>query len=105
MTAYNPRSSVAEEFINDGEIRDTLRYAEENKNNRELITSIIEKARDYKGLNHREALLLLECAIPELNGKMFELALEIKKKIYGSHRLRLKYRSMAATARRMTPQT
>ena len=84
MTAYNPRSSVAEEFINDGEIRDTLRYAEENKNNRELITSIIEKARDYKGLNHREALLLLECAIPELNGKMFELALEIKKKIYGS---------------------
>ena len=30
--AYNPKSLHAEEFISDEEIRETLRYAEENKN-------------------------------------------------------------------------
>ena len=30
---YNPKSLKAEEFINDAEILETLRYAEENKNN------------------------------------------------------------------------
>ena len=33
MANYNPKSLNAEEFINDGEILETLRYAEENKNN------------------------------------------------------------------------
>ena len=32
MTAYNPKSLKAEEFISDEEIRATLSYAEENKN-------------------------------------------------------------------------
>ena len=34
---YNPKSLKAEEFINHEEILDTLKFAEENKNNRELI--------------------------------------------------------------------
>ena len=50
---YDPKSSKAEEFINDQEIRETLAYAEANKNNRELIDRILEKARDCKGLSHR----------------------------------------------------
>ena len=33
MAVYNPASLHAEEFINDAEIRETLAYAEENKNN------------------------------------------------------------------------
>ena len=56
---YDLKSSKAEEFINDQEIRETLAYAEANKNNRELIDRILEKARDCKGLSHREALVLL----------------------------------------------
>ena len=40
---YDPKSSKAEEFINDQEIRETLAYAEANKNNRELIDRILEK--------------------------------------------------------------
>ena len=48
---YDVKSSKAEEFINDGEINDTLKYASENKTNRTLIKSIIEKARARKGLN------------------------------------------------------
>ena len=65
MYNYDPKSSKAEEFINDGEILETLRYADENKNNRELVEAIIEKARPVKnksgsgytcaGLTHREA--------------------------------------------------
>ena len=45
MANYNPKSLKAEEFINDGEIRATLEYAEANKNNKELINEILEKAR------------------------------------------------------------
>ena len=50
MYKYDPKSLKADEFINDGEILDTLKYAEENKNNIELIDSILEKAKD-KGWN------------------------------------------------------
>ena len=42
MTIYNPKSLKADEFINHEEILETLKYAEENKNNIELIDSILE---------------------------------------------------------------
>jgi len=51
MANYDPRSLKAEEFINDEEIRATLAYAEENKNNEELIDQILEKARPVKNGN------------------------------------------------------
>ena len=81
---YDPKSSKAEEFINDQEIRETLAYAEANKNNRELIDRILEKARDCKGLSHREALVLLDCELEDEKEKIFALAREIKKKFYGN---------------------
>ena len=46
---YNPKSMKAEEFISHEEILDTLRYAEENKDNLELVDSILEKAREMQG--------------------------------------------------------
>ena len=58
---YDVKSLKAEEFINDEEILDCLKYAEENKNNRELIDEILKKAEDMKGISHREAAVLLEC--------------------------------------------
>ena len=48
MYNYNPKSRIADEFINDAEIRATLKYAEENKNNIELIDSILEKAKQRR---------------------------------------------------------
>jgi len=81
---YNPRSSKAEEFISHEEVLDTLEYAEKNKNNAELISSIIEKAKLRKGLSHREAAVLLDCEIEEKNKEIFELAEQIKKDIYGN---------------------
>ena len=51
MTEYNPKSLKAEEFINDAEIRATLAYADEHKNDLELVDKIIEKAKLKKGLS------------------------------------------------------
>ncbi|MEG1066718.1 MAG: [FeFe] hydrogenase H-cluster radical SAM maturase HydG [Erysipelotrichaceae bacterium] len=81
---YNKLSMKAEEFINEQEILETLEYAKENKHNYELINNIINKAKNNKGLEHREACVLLECDIPELNNKMFELAKQIKQQFYGN---------------------
>ena len=81
---YDIMSPHAADFIDDGEIRASLQYAEENCRNRELIAGIIEKARLFKGLSHREALLLMDCDVPELNQQIFELAREIKKRFYGN---------------------
>lgn len=80
---YDVASSKAEEFISHDEIMDTLTYAEANKHNRELLDSILAKAATYKGLNHREAAVLLVCDLPEYKEKLFNLAIEIKRKIYG----------------------
>lgn len=81
---YNVKSSKAEEFINDQEILATIEYAKKNKNNRELIFSLIERAKDCKGLSHREAMLLLECEIPEAIEAMEKVAKMIKQKLYGN---------------------
>ncbi|MBT9779804.1 [FeFe] hydrogenase H-cluster radical SAM maturase HydG [Clostridium sp. MCC353] len=77
-------SAKAEEFINDEEILDTLKYAEENRNNLELIGQILEKAALMKGISHREAAVLLESDSEEVNEKIFALAKEIKQKFYGN---------------------
>ena len=45
MAEYNVKSLKAEEFINDGEILDTLDYAEKNKYNLEVIDKILETAK------------------------------------------------------------
>ena len=42
MAIYNPKSLRAEEFINNEEVLETLKYADENKNNVELIDTILE---------------------------------------------------------------
>lgn len=81
---YNPKSRKAEEFIAEEEILATLEYAKQNKNNVELITAIIEKAKLKKGLNHREAAVLLECEIEEKNQEIYALAKQIKKDFYGN---------------------
>ena len=89
---YNPKSLLADEFIDHQEILDTLAYADANKNNRELVESLLEKARPRwtngqlhcTGLTHREASVLLACEDPELTQKMFTLAEEIKKAFYGN---------------------
>jgi len=45
---YNIKSRKAEEFISDQEIRETIAFAQKNKENREMIAQILEKARPVK---------------------------------------------------------
>lgn len=88
---YDPKSLKAEEFIDDTEIRETLEYAEKNKNNHELIEQILAKAAPKKtgrgvecsGLSHREASILLACDDPKVIEKIYALAREIKQAFYG----------------------
>lgn len=81
---YNVKSKKAEEFIDDYEVRETLKYAEEHKNDEELISKIIKKAEERKGLSHREASVLLACEIEEKNQEIYKLAEQIKKDFYGN---------------------
>ncbi len=81
---YDVNSKRADDFINHEEILDTLKYADENKENEALIDSLIEKAKLRKGLSHREASVLLACEIEEKNQEIFRLAEQIKKDFYGN---------------------
>ena len=81
---YNPKSLKAEEFISHEEILDTVKFANENKNNIELIKTIIAKAKLQKGLNHREASVLLACDDKDLNNEILSIAKKIKEDYYGN---------------------
>ena len=92
MAKYDAKSLIADEFINDSEIKETLRYADENKDNLKLIEEILDKARPVRengkvhcrGLDHREASVLLACEDEALIKKMYALAEEIKQAFYGN---------------------
>ena len=81
---YDPKSMKADEFISHDEIMDSLKFAEENKDNKELIRKVMDKAALGKGLDHREASLLLEVEDPEIIDEMFKLAEKIKLDYYGN---------------------
>ncbi len=81
---YNPKSLKAEEFISHEEILDTLAFAQANKNNVELIEKVLQKAELEKGIDHREASLLLACDDPAVTERIYKLAQKIKKDFYGN---------------------
>ena len=81
--SYDPKSLKAEEFINHEEILESLDYAEKNKNNKELLRQILDKAKLAKGISHKEAAVLMQCDIPEVNEEITKLAMKIKEKFYG----------------------
>ncbi len=81
---YNPKSMHAEEFIDHQEILDSLSYADEHKADRALIDQILDKARLRKGLDHREASVLLACELEDKTQELYALAEQIKKDFYGN---------------------
>ena len=84
MYRYDPKSLVADEFINHQEILDTLAYADQHKNDLALVDEILQKAEARKGLSHRDASVLLACEDPERLQRMYALAEQIKKDFYGN---------------------
>jgi 2-iminoacetate synthase len=72
---------IAGEFICHEEIMSAIKWVEENKLNENLIRQIMRKASENKGLNHREAALVLEAGDKE---EIFRLARRIKETFYGN---------------------
>ena len=81
---YKIDSPHATEFIDGAEIEASLDYAEANKDNVDLINSLIDKAAQCKGLTHREAAVLLLCHDQKLRERIHNLARDVKKRIYGN---------------------
>ena len=84
MINYDIKSDKAAEFIHDGEIRQTLEYAAAHGNDIPLIEQILQKAALGEGLNHREAATLIECRQEEVWERVFAMARELKRRIYGN---------------------
>ena len=80
---YNPKSGKAEEFISDQEILDSIAEAKEKAKDADAVNAILEKARAWHGLTHREAAVLLCCEDQATIERMYHLAKELKEKIYG----------------------
>ena len=81
---YDVRSERAEEFIHDGEIRDTLEYARKHRADKALIEEILEKAEQGNGISHREAAVLIEVEDKEIEERMYAIARRLKERIYGN---------------------
>lgn len=84
MWKYDPKSKIADEFINHEEIIQTLQYAQEHQNDRELQKELLAKAGLRKGLTHREASVLLASQEEDIIQEIFELAKQIKQDFYGN---------------------
>ncbi|WP_461256037.1 [FeFe] hydrogenase H-cluster radical SAM maturase HydG [Treponema sp. R80B11-R83G3] len=78
---YNAASMSADEFICHEEIKATVDWVGENKHNGNLIRQLMQKASENKGLNHREAALVLEAGDKD---EIFRLARRIKEAFYGN---------------------
>ena len=84
MVKYDVKSNQAAEFINDAEIRASIEYAATHSDDRALIEEILAKAAEGRGLNHREAAILLACGEESIIERIFSLARSIKQRIYGN---------------------
>ena len=81
---YDVKSEHAAEFIHDGEIRATLEYGREHRNDRALIEEILAKAEKGKGISHREAAVLIEVEDKDIEERIFDIARRLKERIYGN---------------------
>lgn len=71
-------------FISDSEVRDSLAEAANLRQDRDAVRALIDKAKQAKGLTHREAAVLLEIDDPALEREVFAAAREVKMRIYGN---------------------
>ena len=81
---YDVKSEHASEFIHDREIRTTLEYGREHRNDRALIEEILAKAEEGKGISHREAAVLIEVEDKDIEERIFDIARRLKERIYGN---------------------
>lgn len=74
---------IAEEFISDSEVIDSIQYGKDRALDSSYVKELLQKAKECKGLSHREASVLLNITDETTLQDMFKTAKEIKEKIYG----------------------
>ena len=80
---YDVNSKHAEDFINHEEILETA-YADENKDNLELVESLDQQGCLKKGALPQRGFRASCLSDPAMNEKIFKLAEQIKKDFYGN---------------------
>ncbi|WP_156939781.1 [FeFe] hydrogenase H-cluster radical SAM maturase HydG [Clostridium lundense] len=73
----------AEEFIVHSEILDSINQGEAKAKDLKYVKGILDKAKECKGLTHREAAILLSIEDKNILEEMFKAARYIKEQIYG----------------------
>lgn len=77
------REYKAEEFIIDSKIRSSIEEGMKLAQDKNYVDSLLERARDFKGLSHKEAAVLLNVEDEELLNKLYAVSRELKERIYG----------------------
>lgn len=72
------------DYINEDKINDFLRIGVEKAKDKQYIRTIIERARDARGLSIEEVAALINVEDDNLLEEMYSVAREIKQKIYGN---------------------
>lgn len=72
-----------DEFINHQEVLKAMDFAKESSKDESYVRGLIEKAKSGQGLSHREAGTLLYVDDKKLLDEMYEIAGELKERIYG----------------------
>jgi 2-iminoacetate synthase len=80
---YNMLSSSANDFIDHDEITAAIAEGELLASSQSAVASILEKARSFNGLHHREAAVLLNVTDPCVLEEIYKVAKQIKEHIYG----------------------
>lgn len=80
---YDVKSMDSNKFIDDEEVLQSINEAKKLVKDKYEIHRILSKAKEYRGLTHREAAVLLEVDDHENIEKMYEIAKQVKEKIYG----------------------
>lgn len=73
----------AEDFIAHSEILDSMESGKDRAQDKVFVRSILEKAKECRGLTHREAAVLLNIEDRDILEEMFATARHIKESIYG----------------------
>ncbi|MHC1749175.1 MAG: [FeFe] hydrogenase H-cluster radical SAM maturase HydG [Cellulosilyticaceae bacterium] len=79
MEKYN-----AQEWFNETYINDVLKEAKEKAQDKAYVVSLLEKAKQARGLTHEEGAILLQVEDKALISEMERAAKHIKKTIYGN---------------------
>lgn len=77
------REYKAEEFIIDSKIRASIEEGMKLAQDKNYVESLLERARDFKGLTYKEAAVLLNVEDEELLNKLYAVSRELKERIYG----------------------